>query len=140
MARNFPHVRVLGVDIAPAPITVEQSPENLRFEIDDINFGLEHHKNSFELVHMRCVGAGLPNYAQGILLCSIDSSLRFHILSLLFKSLASRVCLYLFCFHFEFQTSRLLTFGSISSHHLRSKLCKTWRYIDRWRRRSEHLC
>jgi hypothetical protein len=66
MARNFPHVEVLGVDISPTPITVEQSPENLRFEIDDVNNGLDHFKNSFELVHMRCVGAGLPNYAQGI--------------------------------------------------------------------------
>lgn len=66
MARNFPCVEVVGVDIAPTPIAIEHVPENIRFELDDINQGLEHFKDQFDLVHMRCVGAGLPNYSQAI--------------------------------------------------------------------------
>ncbi|PVF95009.1 S-adenosyl-L-methionine-dependent methyltransferase [Serendipita vermifera] len=66
MARQFPHTRVLGIDLAPIPLRDDQLPPNISFEIDDINLGLDHLANRFDLVHMRCVGGGLPDYNQGI--------------------------------------------------------------------------
>ncbi|CAG8651721.1 2079_t:CDS:10, partial [Acaulospora colombiana] len=41
MARQFPHARVTGVDMAPTPLPEDQLPPNIDFEIDDINLGLE---------------------------------------------------------------------------------------------------
>ncbi|KIM25780.1 hypothetical protein M408DRAFT_204068 [Serendipita vermifera MAFF 305830] len=66
MARRFPHTQVVGIDIAPVPINPDQLPPNVQFELDDINSGLPRHGGKFNLVHMRCVGGGLPDYAQGI--------------------------------------------------------------------------
>jgi SAM-dependent methyltransferase len=66
MARQFPHTRVLGIDLAPTPLSEDQLPPNIEFEIDDITFGLEYLANRFDLVHMRCLGGGLPDYKQGI--------------------------------------------------------------------------
>lgn len=66
MARRFPHVQVLGIDLAPVPLSPDLVTPNLRFEIDNIMQGLTHHAGRFDLVHMRCVGGGLPDYAQAI--------------------------------------------------------------------------
>ncbi|PVF95012.1 S-adenosyl-L-methionine-dependent methyltransferase [Serendipita vermifera] len=66
MARQFPHARVRGVDLTPTPLREDQMPANIEFEIDDINLGLGHFANRFDLVHMRCVAGGLPNFEQGI--------------------------------------------------------------------------
>lgn len=59
MAHRFPHARVVGIDLAPIPIDLETAPTNLRFEIDDINLGLEHYHGSCDLVHIRCIGSGV---------------------------------------------------------------------------------
>lgn len=59
MAHRFPHASVVGVDLAPVPINIGLIPTNLRFEIDDITWGLDHYHDSFDLVHIRCVGCGV---------------------------------------------------------------------------------
>ncbi|PVF98123.1 S-adenosyl-L-methionine-dependent methyltransferase [Serendipita vermifera] len=64
MARQFPHTRVTGVDMAPTPLGDDQVPSNIVFEIDNINYGLEQFTGRFDLVHMRCTASGLPDFAQ----------------------------------------------------------------------------
>jgi hypothetical protein len=66
MARQFPHVRVKGVDVIPTPLNDDQLPPNVDFEIDDINIGLNHFANRFDIVHMRAVGGGLANYEEAV--------------------------------------------------------------------------
>lgn len=36
-------------------------PGNCRFECDDVNQGLEHYKNSQDVVHLRCAGSGIED-------------------------------------------------------------------------------
>ncbi|CAG7849049.1 SubName: Full=Uncharacterized protein {ECO:0000313/EMBL:CCA67102.1} [Serendipita indica DSM 11827] len=62
MSRNFPDADVVGIDLAPVPLDLESVPSNCRFEIDDINLGLEHFKDSFDLVHARLIGSGLKDF------------------------------------------------------------------------------
>ncbi|CAG7854155.1 SubName: Full=Uncharacterized protein {ECO:0000313/EMBL:CCA67105.1} [Serendipita indica DSM 11827] len=62
MAHEFPHTEVVGVDLTPVPADLEAIPPNCRFEIDDINLGLNHFKDSFDVVHTRFVGTGLKNF------------------------------------------------------------------------------
>ncbi|PVF94993.1 S-adenosyl-L-methionine-dependent methyltransferase [Serendipita vermifera] len=81
MAREFPHARVHGVDLVPAFQRHAKSasansngqgaqeedvdggiPRNCTFEIDDINRGLDHFANSFDLVHVRLIAVGIKNY------------------------------------------------------------------------------
>ncbi|KAG8791092.1 hypothetical protein FRC16_000605 [Serendipita sp. 398] len=64
MAREFPHAAVTAVDLAPVPIDAASLPSNVQFEIDDVNKGLEHFKDMFDLVHIRLVGSGLQNFAK----------------------------------------------------------------------------
>jgi hypothetical protein len=59
MAREFPHCEVIGVDLAPAPVDLDHVPSNCRFEIDDINLGLAHYHNHFDVIHARCIGSGV---------------------------------------------------------------------------------
>ena len=66
MARKFPHVQVLGVDLAPVPLNPELLTPNISFEMDNINLGLAHHVGRFDLVHMRCTTGGLSDYASAI--------------------------------------------------------------------------
>ncbi|KAG8816467.1 hypothetical protein FRC17_000325 [Serendipita sp. 399] len=51
----------LGVDLAPTPMDQAIYPPNLSFEIDDINLGLVHFRDSFDLIHMRCVLGGIKD-------------------------------------------------------------------------------
>jgi len=61
MARQFPHCDVVGMDLAPANLS-RDPPENCRFECDDANLGLSHYTNSFDVVHIRCVGGGINDW------------------------------------------------------------------------------
>lgn len=36
-------------------------PSNCRFECDDVNNGLGHYRNSFDVVHVRCVASGIKD-------------------------------------------------------------------------------
>src|SRR4051812_37332354 len=66
MAKQFPHASVLGIDIVPVPLKPELLTSNIRFEMDDVNSGLPHYAGRFDLVHMRMVGGGLPEYSEAI--------------------------------------------------------------------------
>ncbi len=61
MAKAFPHAEVVGLDLTPA-IVSSPIPENCRFECDDANEGLEHYKNSFDVVHARAICGGIKDY------------------------------------------------------------------------------
>ena len=58
-ASRYPHVEVIGTDLAPAIMSENDVPINCRFEIDDVNRGLAHFYNQMDLVHMRAVSAGV---------------------------------------------------------------------------------
>ena len=60
MAKDYPHCQFVGMDLAPANLSIE-APENCRFECDDANLGLAHYKNTFDVIHIRCVPS-LPFY------------------------------------------------------------------------------
>ncbi|PVF94105.1 S-adenosyl-L-methionine-dependent methyltransferase [Serendipita vermifera] len=59
MARRFPHVSVLGVDLAPHSPGLEAYPPNVRFEVHDINLGMAKFHNQFDMIQMRCVVGGI---------------------------------------------------------------------------------
>ncbi|KAG9015682.1 hypothetical protein FRB90_004471 [Tulasnella sp. 427] len=61
MAKLFPHAEVLGLDLVPANLN-SLPPFNCRFECDDINLGLLHYRNSFDIVHARCIALGIKDY------------------------------------------------------------------------------
>lgn len=46
----------------PLPIPARTPPANCRFECDDVNLGLLHYKNAFDVVHARCCCSGFGNY------------------------------------------------------------------------------
>ncbi|PVG04486.1 S-adenosyl-L-methionine-dependent methyltransferase [Serendipita vermifera] len=64
MAREFPHCDVTGVDLAPVPVDPAELPSNCHFEIDDVNLGLSHFHNQFDVVHARLITAGIANFRQ----------------------------------------------------------------------------
>ena len=59
MALKYPHVEVIGTDLAPGIMNENDVPANCRFELDDVNRGLPHFYGRMDLVHMRAVGAGV---------------------------------------------------------------------------------
>ena len=60
MAREYPNASIVALDLAPAPVDLENIPPNCRFEIDDINLGLSHyHSDPFDVIHARCIGSGV---------------------------------------------------------------------------------
>jgi hypothetical protein len=59
VANKFPHVEVVGVDLAPAIMNEGDVPSNCRFELDDVNRGLPHFYDQMDLVHMRTVATGV---------------------------------------------------------------------------------
>lgn len=62
MAKKFSHAEVVGVDLVPIPSEAESVPPNCRFEIDDVEHGLSHFRNQFDLVHARLLAMGLKNF------------------------------------------------------------------------------
>ncbi|KAG8838014.1 hypothetical protein FRC18_006847 [Serendipita sp. 400] len=62
MAREYPHANVIGVDLAPTPIDIDNTPSNCRFELDDVNMGLAHFYDSFDVVHARFISSGVKDY------------------------------------------------------------------------------
>jgi len=58
-ACRYPHVQVIGTDLAPAIMSEHGIPGNCQFELDDVNRGLEHFYDQMDLVHMRAVSAGV---------------------------------------------------------------------------------
>jgi chemotaxis methyl-accepting protein methylase len=53
---------MLSVRCIQVPLDVKSFPSNVSFEIDDINHGLaETYENYFDVIHMRCVMAGIKD-------------------------------------------------------------------------------
>jgi trans-aconitate methyltransferase len=61
MAKKFPEAEVVGIDVAPGPVDANNLPPNCRFEIDDIELGLSHYWNQFDVVHARMITTGLKD-------------------------------------------------------------------------------
>lgn len=59
MANKFPHVDIIGIDLAPGIVNEDHVPVNCRFELDDVNRGLPHFYAQMDLVHMRAVASGV---------------------------------------------------------------------------------
>lgn len=59
MAQKYPHVSVLGVDLAPTPFEQPLLPANLSFEVYDVNKGLGRYHDQFDIIHMRSAMTGI---------------------------------------------------------------------------------
>ena len=59
MASRYPHVEVIGTDLAPAIMNESDVPVNCRFELDDVNRGVAHFYDQMDLIHMRAVSGGV---------------------------------------------------------------------------------
>jgi SAM-dependent methyltransferase len=62
IAKEFPHCEVVGVDLAPVPLEKMDLPPNCRFEIDDVNNGLAHFRDQFDVVHVRFIASGIKDF------------------------------------------------------------------------------
>ncbi|GBE82130.1 S-adenosyl-L-methionine-dependent methyltransferase [Sparassis latifolia] len=62
MAIEFPYCDVVGIDLVPPRLNSGEIPRNCRFEIDDANLGFSHYRNSFDVVHVRSVSAGIRDF------------------------------------------------------------------------------
>ncbi|WWC65050.1 uncharacterized protein I303_107664 [Kwoniella dejecticola CBS 10117] len=60
MIADFPDIHITGVDLAHPPITV--FPSNFSFEIHDVTKGQEYEDDTFDVVHVRDIHAGMPDY------------------------------------------------------------------------------
>ncbi|TDL16396.1 S-adenosyl-L-methionine-dependent methyltransferase [Rickenella mellea] len=80
MAQEFPHADVVGIDLAPN--TSASLPPNCRFEFDDINLGLPHYYNTFDIVHCRELSNGIKDF--GWLITEAAKCLKPGLLSALF--------------------------------------------------------
>ena len=61
MARKFPHVEVIGIDLAPAILNKSAIPDNCRFELGDVNQGLPRFYDQIDLIYMRAVASGVSS-------------------------------------------------------------------------------
>ncbi|KAG8871303.1 hypothetical protein FRB97_008816 [Tulasnella sp. 331] len=63
MALQFPHIEVLGIDLVPPVLLdIDMIPYNCRFEVDDANLSMAHHKDCFDVVQVRCADQGINDY------------------------------------------------------------------------------
>ncbi|KAG8907300.1 hypothetical protein FRB99_004749 [Tulasnella sp. 403] len=62
MGQRYPHADVVGIDLVPPLIEVQNIPENCRFEIDDVNLSMMHYASTFDFVHMRAVDPGIHDF------------------------------------------------------------------------------
>jgi SAM-dependent methyltransferase len=66
MARRFPHVSVLGIDLSPHTPNPDTDPPNVQFQVYDINHGMEQFYDQFDVIQMRCVASGIRRINQTI--------------------------------------------------------------------------
>ncbi|KAG8883516.1 hypothetical protein FRB97_006499 [Tulasnella sp. 331] len=63
MASQFPHAKVLGIDLVPPVLLgINTIPHNCRFEVDDANLSMAHYKDCFDVVHVRAADQGINDY------------------------------------------------------------------------------
>ncbi|RXW21693.1 hypothetical protein EST38_g4160 [Candolleomyces aberdarensis] len=63
VARDFPLCEAVAVDLVPLSDD-DDLPPNVRTEVDDINYGLAHFHNSFDVVHVRLLVQGIRDYRE----------------------------------------------------------------------------
>ncbi|KAJ2920118.1 hypothetical protein MD484_g263, partial [Candolleomyces efflorescens] len=63
VARDFPLCEAVAVDLVPLS-DHDDLPPNVRTEVDDINYGLTHFHNCFDVVHVRLLAMGIRNYRE----------------------------------------------------------------------------
>jgi len=61
MAHEFPHVRFDGLDIVP--IATRRPPDNVWFEMADINAPLRYDNGAFDVVHARSISMAVYDYS-----------------------------------------------------------------------------
>ncbi|KAF9654170.1 hypothetical protein BDM02DRAFT_41922 [Thelephora ganbajun] len=61
VARDFPHCSCVAVDLIP--MQVADMPPNCRSEVDDINLGLQHYQEEFNVINARLISSGVRDYA-----------------------------------------------------------------------------
>ena len=59
MARAYPHASIIGVDLAPCSLHADLEPDNFHFELDNVDLGLSHYFDQFDVVHARGIGVGV---------------------------------------------------------------------------------
>ncbi|KAG8679870.1 hypothetical protein FRC09_018653, partial [Ceratobasidium sp. 395] len=60
MAKEFPHARGIGIDLAPSmPIGVAP---NVSFETRDVTKGMAEHDDKYDMVHTRSIANGISDY------------------------------------------------------------------------------
>ncbi|KAF5341849.1 hypothetical protein D9611_001724 [Ephemerocybe angulata] len=59
--RDFPYCDAIAVDLVPLSED-DDFPSNLRMEIDNLNKGIEHFYDQFDVVHSRLIAFGIRHY------------------------------------------------------------------------------
>ncbi|KAG8819119.1 hypothetical protein FRC17_010601 [Serendipita sp. 399] len=59
---EYSKVKVMAIDETPQ--MTDKLPSNLEFQQHDVNEGLELYYDSYDIVHCRCIGAGITSYRQ----------------------------------------------------------------------------
>lgn len=67
MAKKYPEILVIGIDVVPVPMDPESLPPNLQFEIDDFGLGLTHFQGQFDLIHSRLITSGMKNARKSLM-------------------------------------------------------------------------
>ncbi|KAG8830082.1 hypothetical protein FRC17_005476 [Serendipita sp. 399] len=62
IGRRYPNINIVGVDLAPYPLDPDKTVQHCHFELDNIDLGLSHFFDQFDLVHARCIELGLSDY------------------------------------------------------------------------------
>ncbi|KAI0686928.1 S-adenosyl-L-methionine-dependent methyltransferase [Cytidiella melzeri] len=60
MAHDFPHVKFDGLDIVP--IATRRPPDNVRFEMADVNQPFRYDNGTYDLVHARSISMAVYDY------------------------------------------------------------------------------
>ncbi|KAL5522734.1 hypothetical protein ACEPAG_8752 [Sanghuangporus baumii] len=64
MAAMYPHAKVVGIDLAEPKLQKSFFPPNCSFVTTDLTKGLDAYRESFDLVHCRCVAGHLVDRIQ----------------------------------------------------------------------------
>ncbi|KAG8804778.1 hypothetical protein FRC16_000032 [Serendipita sp. 398] len=62
MGYRYPNADVVGVDLVPYPLNPDTTAQQCHFELDNVDLGLSHFFDQFDLVHARCIELGLSDY------------------------------------------------------------------------------
>jgi hypothetical protein len=60
MASVYTHIQVVAIDQASQ--LPEERPGNVDWRRHDVNLGLEQYHEQYDIVHVRCIGAGITSY------------------------------------------------------------------------------